>query len=61
MTGVGTLKEVFACDYGPTWIWVHGHVDKRKFKGQCLSKVSSGGYNGLDGEGPPRVGGHGRR
>lgn len=32
------VEEVFACDLATAWIWAHGWLDKRKFKGQCLSR-----------------------
>jgi hypothetical protein len=35
------LSEVFACDMGATWVWTHGWLDRRKFKGQLLSNHRS--------------------
>lgn len=36
-------QSVYACDFVTRWLWVHGWVNKRKFKGACLS-------HGFDGE-----------
>lgn len=41
------LTEVFACRMDTVWIWAHGHIDKRAFKGQVLSGEH---HRRLDGE-----------
>lgn len=43
------IHETTACDYSPSWLWVHGWVDKRKFKGRCLSAVGRH-WSALEGE-----------
>lgn len=39
-------EEVFSCYADRVWIWKHGHIDKRKFKGSILS----GHPHSFDGE-----------
>lgn len=33
------LEELYSCSLTDAWLWTHGHVDKRKFKGSCLSSL----------------------
>lgn len=35
---MSVLEAVYACDLDGATMWVHGWVDKRKFKGKCLSE-----------------------
>jgi hypothetical protein len=40
------IEEVVACDYEQlAWLWTHGWVNKRKFKGECLSRTSRRGFD----------------
>lgn len=37
-----TPTEAFSCDPGNrSWLWVHGHVDRSKFRGRCLSRATA--------------------
>jgi hypothetical protein len=38
---MGTLKDIYSCDLHHAWLWEHGHIDRSKFKGKCLSNVNN--------------------
>lgn len=42
---MSTIEESYTCDLDVGWIWTHGWVDRRRFKGECLSKASRRGFD----------------
>lgn len=49
---MSTIEETVSCELDDGWLWVHGWIDKRRFKGECLSQVDSFEYlrSGFDDE-----------
>jgi hypothetical protein len=46
---LGGYNETFACDtYTSEWIWTHGHVSKRKFKGKVIAAAKQGYLEGIE-------------
>lgn len=43
-----SVEEVVACSMEGSWLWTHGHVPKRKFKGKAIAEAKSGYFESIE-------------